>query len=325
MTSSETLSPLPGAKPVKAPSGNWTGKSRGGYLGYWIFIQVIRFFGLTGAYLLLIPVSFYFLLFSPTYLKGSLAYMRRRFQVGLPLSLFYAYRNFYTSGQLLVDRAAIAAHPQRFQLEEDGLSYILEAVDQKKGLVLLGAHVGGWESAISFLAHRKVVVNVVMFMGEDKNVRELLDKAVRLGDVRILSVSGSPADSLAAIAALKRGEVVAIHGDRTLGGRTATIPFLGEPATFPLWPYALAAAAKAPLIHTFGARAGKYDYRFKAWPAVNPSLEKNESEKEPLRKYAEGFVSHLEEYVKIYPFQWFNFYPFWKENETSSCPADHRG
>ena len=294
MNPSETLSHASytpqklASKPVKAPSRNWTGKSRGGYLGYWIFIQVIRFFGLSGAYLLLIPVSFYFVLFSPTYLKGSLAYMRRRFNVGLPWGLFYAYRNFYSSGQLLVDRAAIAAHPQRFKLEEDGLSYIFEAIDQKKGLVLLGAHVGGWESAMSFLANRKVVVNVVMFMGEDKNVRELLDKNVRVGDVRVLSASGSPADSLAAIASLKRGEVVAIHGDRTLGGRTTTIPFLGEPATFPLWPYALAAAAKAPLIHTFGARAGRYDYRFKAWPAVKPSMEKTGSEKEPLREIRRG-------------------------------------
>jgi predicted LPLAT superfamily acyltransferase len=305
--------PVASSKAVGAPNRAWTGKSRGGYAGYWIFLMVLRFLGLRAGYLLLVFVAFYFFLFAPKTLKASMEYLRRQFKCGLPLCLLYAYRHIFSFGQLLVDRAAIVANPARFKLEEEGLSHILDAVKANKGLVLLGAHVGGWETAMSFLAKRNVVVNVVMFEGEEEKVRRLLEKNVRMGKVKLLSVSGSPEDSLAAIAALRRGEVVAMHGDRTLGGRTVAVPFLGAPATFPLWPYALAAAAKAPLIHTFAARAGIYHYRFKAWPAANPRLERSGSEKEPLRKFAQDFVSHLEEFVRDYPFQWFNFYPFWKQ------------
>jgi predicted LPLAT superfamily acyltransferase len=303
----------PASKTVLAKSRAWTGRSGGGYLGYWIFIMVLRVLGLWGAYLLLVPVSFYFVLFAPGYRKASMEYWRRQYQRGPLLCLIYAYRHFYSFGQVLVDRVGIAAKPERFQVEEEGLSHILAAINEKKGLVLLGAHVGGWEVAMSFLAKRNVVVNVVMFEGEEAKVRQLLEKNVRLGQVQLLSVSGSPEDSLTAIAALKRGEVVAMHGDRTLGGRTVKVPFLGAPAAFPLWPYALAAAAKAPLIHTFAARKGMYRYGFKAWPVIHPRLERSEGENEPLREYAESFVSHLEEFVKDFPFQWFNFYSFWKQ------------
>jgi predicted LPLAT superfamily acyltransferase len=56
-----------------------------------------------------------------------------------------------------------------------------------------------------------------------------------------------------------------------------------------------------------------YRYGFKAWPVIHPRLERSEGKNEPLREYAESFVSHLEEFVKDFPFQWFNFYSFWKQ------------
>lgn len=306
----KTQMPMP--EPVLKPRQAWTGRTRGGYTGNWIFIKVLRFLGLRAAYLLLVPVAFYFVLFAPKALKASTDYLRRRFKCGLPLCLIRSYRHFFCFGQVLLDRFAVAEDPGRFKVEEEGLSHILEAVAENKGLVLLNAHAGGWEAAMALLDKKKVRVNAVMFEGEAEKIRRLIEKSAHADNVRILGVSGSPEDSLAIIAALNRGEVVAMHGDRTMGGRTAEFPFLGGPADFPLWPYAVAAAADAPLIHTFAARTGTYRYRVKAWPAIKPRLERSGTEKEPLRKYAADFVSHLEQFLAEYPFQWFNFYPFWK-------------
>ncbi|HAH31193.1 MAG TPA: hypothetical protein DCL44_02645 [Elusimicrobia bacterium] len=290
----------------------WTGRTRGGYTGNWVFIKVLRFLGLHAAYLLLVPVAFYFVFFAPVALKASVDYLRRRFKCGLPLCLIYSYRHFFCFGQVLLDRFAIAENPGRFKVREQGLSHILDSVSEHKGLVLLSAHAGGWEAAMALLGKSNIPVNVVMFEGEEEKIRRLIDKSAHRGQIRILSVSGSPEDSLAIVETLNRGEVVAMHGDRTVGGRTIKLPFLGAPADFPLWPYAVAAAANAPLIHAFAARTGTYSYRFKAWPAVNPRLERSGTEKDPLRKCALDFVLHLEQFIAEYPFQWFNFYPFWK-------------
>jgi len=303
--------PTPTPEAVRGSRPAWTGRTRGGFAGNWLFIRILRLFGLRAAYLLLVPVAFYFILFAPKALKASLDYLRRRFKSALPLLLVNSYRHFFCFGQVLLDRIALADGPGRFRVQEEGLSYILDAAAGNKGLVLLSAHAGGWEAAMSLLDKKELVVNVVMFKGEAENVRRLIETSARTEQLRILGVSGSHEDSLAIVAALNRGEVVAMHGDRTLGGRTASLPFLGAPAEFPLWPYAVAAAAGAPLIHTFSARTGAYAYRFKAWPPVKPVLERGAGEKEPLRKYALAFVSHLEEFLAEYPFQWFNFYKFW--------------
>jgi predicted LPLAT superfamily acyltransferase len=268
--------------------------------------------GLWAAYLLLIPVSFYFVFFAPTARQASREYLHRKFNRGRFYDLPDAYRHFFCFGQLLIDRVAIAVHPERFKVEEDGFSHILNAVQENKGLVLLGAHVGGWEAAMSLLANRNVTVNVVMFEGEEEKIRQLIKKSAYADQLRVISVGGSPEDSLALIAALNRGEVIAMHGDRSLGGRALTLPFLGAPADFPLWPYAVAAAAKAPLIHTFAARTGMYRYRLKAWPAQTPRMERVGREKAPLGEYVREYVSHLEQFLAEYPFQWLNFYPFWK-------------
>lgn len=290
----------------------WTGRTRGGFAGNWFFIRILRLFGLRAAYFLLVPVAFYFIMFAPGALKASLDYLRKRLRLSLPLLLVNSYRHFFCFGQVLLDRIAFADEPGRFKVREEGLFHILDAAAQNKGLLLLSAHAGGWEAAMSLLDKKQLTVNVVMFKGEAENVRRLIERSARTEKLRVLGVSGSPEDSLAIVAALNRGEVVAMHGDRTLGGRTATLPFLGAPADLPLWPYAVAAAAGAPLIHTFSARTGSYSYRLKAWPPVYPVLERSAGEKEPLRKYALDFVAHLEEFLAEYPFQWFNFYPFWK-------------
>src|SRR5665213_4250552 len=115
-------SPRPASKTVLARSRAWTGRSGGGYTGYWIFIMVLRVLGLWGAYLLLVPVSFYFVLFSPGYVKSSTEYMWRQFKCGLPLSLLYTYRHFYCFGQVLVDRVGVVTNPERLKVDENGLS-----------------------------------------------------------------------------------------------------------------------------------------------------------------------------------------------------------
>ena len=56
-----------------------------------------------------------------------------------------------------------------------------------------------------------------------------------------------PTAMLPLVAALRRGEAVAMQGDRPLGTRgDAIVSFFGAPAAFPLGPFVLARAAGAP-------------------------------------------------------------------------------
>jgi predicted LPLAT superfamily acyltransferase len=105
--------------------------------------------------------------------------------------------------------------------------------------------------------------------------------------------------------AIKRGDLVCIHADRFLEEtKTISIPFLGEPAQFALGPFQLVKKLKVPYSFVFAVKESKYGYFFSATKPILPT--KNPEE------IANDFVSLLEEKVRAYPEQWFNYYNFHK-------------
>jgi len=55
-------------------------------------------------------------------------------------------------------------------------------------------------------------------------------------------------------------------------------------------------------------------YRFLSFPAQHVPRERGPGQDAILRDCAAEYVAHLTTVVKQYPFQWYNFYPFWDEN-----------
>jgi lauroyl/myristoyl acyltransferase len=105
--------------------------------------------------------------------------------------------------------------------------------------------------------------------------------------------------------ALRRGEAVALQGDRALGTRgDVWIPFFGRPAPFPVGPFKLARATGAPIIPAFCTLGPDRRYVMTvAEPlAVRPGGEENS-----LR----AWVAMLERIVRARPSQWFNFFDIW--------------
>ena len=77
---------------------------------------------------------------------------------------------------------------------------------------------------------------------QDPAVGALLARGAQHG-VRFVRLT-SPMVGVELVAALRRGEIVAFQLDRAMGGRgDESVPFFGAPATFPLGPFLIAAAA----------------------------------------------------------------------------------
>jgi lauroyl/myristoyl acyltransferase len=115
-------------------------------------------------------------------------------------------------------------------------------------VLLLTAHFGNWEAAGQSLSRLDVPINVTGFDLETPAIRELLDQASR-PKFRLIPLTGSPTDTIPLVAALRRGELVAMLGDRAYGSPSARISFLDGHAQFPVGAYVLAAIAGAPLVH----------------------------------------------------------------------------
>lgn len=172
------------------------------------------------------------------------------------------------------------------------------------GVIALTAHVGNWELGGRLLAGRLGrPTHVVMAPETDPGIERLLRRPA--GGLRYLT-RHHPTAGLELLAALRRGEVVAMQGDRPLGARgDVAVPFFGAPARFPLGPFLLARAARVPVVPSFCLLDEDRRYSIVVGsPLTVPAGD----EPEALR----GWVAELEAVVRAHPQQWFNFFDVWE-------------
>jgi predicted LPLAT superfamily acyltransferase len=295
-----------------------TGQLRGGRRGIWFFITALRVFGLRLTYLLLVPPAIYFTFVSPD-VPATMDYHQRVFsEQPWWKRRWLVFKHFLSFGRALIDRTAILAGDTRhFSFTFEGEQHLREAVAGGRGVLLLTAHLGNWEAAGQLLSRLDVPINVTGFDKETPEIRSLLDEASN-AKFRLLPLTGAPTDAIPVVAAMRRGEVVAMLGDRAYGSPSARVPFLGGTASFPIGAYVMAAIAGAPLVHVFSLREPGGHYRFFGFPARRAEKPPRKQRDAYLRDCAAHFAKDLESVLKRDPFQWYNFYPFWNEEPAIS-------
>jgi lauroyl/myristoyl acyltransferase len=172
------------------------------------------------------------------------------------------------------------------------------------GFIVLTAHVGNWELAGRTLVGRGGgrPLHIVMAPEADSGVERLLrgdDAPVRFVTLR------TPADAVPLVAALRRGEIVGMQGDRAIGHRgDVPVSFFGAPAPFPIGPFLLARAAGVPVLPAFCVLGADRRYAVHLKP---PLRVERGGEEARLREWVDGLAS----VIARHPTQWFNFFDPW--------------
>jgi predicted LPLAT superfamily acyltransferase len=115
-------------------------------------------------------------------------------------------------------------------------------------------------------------------------------------------------------AALQEGHTVSLMGDRVFGNdsNTVTVDFLGDPICIPVAPYRLAAMRGSPIavIFSYKVNASRHIVEIPGVIRVPKIIERDSQAYLP---YAQEFIGYLTQYVQEHPFNFFNFYPLWKD------------
>ena len=291
---------------------SWTGQSRGGILGYRVFIWSIKHFGLNFAYFLLIFVSAYFVIASGNAFHAIFYYFHSRLGFSKFKTIISIFRNYYLFGQVIIDKVVILAgfkHKLSFNIE--GKEYLLQ---MRNGGILISGHIGNWEVGGQVLDFHGKKINILAFDSERQVIKEYMSKLLTNRNVSFISIGNDFSHLLEIKQALANKEIIAMHGDRFISGnKTIMIDFLGKPAKFPIGPWLLASRFNVPVSYVFAVKETSKQYRFYATPIkIVPHTKNTLHCEELLTNSMKEYVIELEKTVRKYPLQWYNYYDFWK-------------
>lgn len=292
---------------------SWKGQSRGNLLGYKIFVALLKNFGLKPAYFLLRFVALYFFLFSPSSFRNIYQVYRHRLKFGFFKSVFFIYRNYFIFGQVLLDKTAtLAGFRSEFTFDFDGEQYLREMAAGNTGCLLISAHLGNFEMAGHMLERLDARVNIIMLDAEYQRIRNYLS-SITQKSFHVIAIREDNAHVFEISRALENREILCIHGDRFLeGNKTLEIDFLGEKARFPTGPFYLAMKYNIPVSFVFAMKERRSHYHFYATPPKHYRQQGNMAGRDDmLRTIIHDYIDEVEQKLRKYPEQWFNYYNFW--------------
>lgn len=295
---------------------HWSERGEGGgRFALWLIRTIGLRLGRPAARALLYPITLYFFFRRSPERRASRAFLSRA--LARPARTWDVLRHIHAYAATILDRVFLLARSTRgFEIAVHGLEQMEAQLSPGRGMILLGAHIGSFE-ALRVLAEARPELRVRMLMdrGQTPALTELLHALNPAVANMVIDAGG---DGNAAVLAIRdaaaEGALVGLLGDRARPGEaTQTAQFFGTPAPFPIAPHLIAAALELPVVLAFGLYRGgnRYEVFFENFSAGGaiPRAERTAKLAELTQRYA----ARLEYYVRLDPFNWFNFYAFWND------------
>jgi predicted LPLAT superfamily acyltransferase len=308
------VSALPEPNPAGARP-EWMQRRERGTAFWLVVIRWISLaFGRRVSRTLLVFIALYFLMAVPAARRSSRDYLRRCLQ--RPPSLLDIYRHILTFSVTILDRIYIL-HDRRdlFDVRLSGAEAVDAHIATQGGVFLFGAHLGSFEM-LRAAAQRLPGLRVCMVMYSDnaRRVNRML-AAVNPAALQDIIELGQVDSMLLVHQRLSEGAVIGVLADRATGpGQLIRVPFLGRAAHFPAGPFRMATMLRRPVYFMSALYRGtnRYDLHFELLTDFSrPPGNARGAVQELLDRY----VAELERHCRSAPYNWFNFYEFWKSAE----------
>jgi predicted LPLAT superfamily acyltransferase len=263
--------------------------------------------------IILYGIAVYFFLFGPSARRHSLRYLR--LALGRSPTARDRFLQILSFATTIHDRVyLINGQFEKFEISVEGEDRVLEHRPKGRGALLLGAHMGSFEVMHS-LSRRQQGLRVAMAMYED-NARKIGGILAAINPNWIPDiVSLGQIDAMLNIAErLDRGAYVGVLADRTLGEEPVqAVQFLGQRAYLPTGPMRAAAILRCPVFFMVGLYRGGNRYHVAFERVADFSATGVGSRELAVQAAIQRYAAVLESYCRSDPFNWFNFFDFWRQ------------
>jgi predicted LPLAT superfamily acyltransferase len=274
----------------------------------WIALHL----GRTPARVLLHPITLYFLVKAAPQRRASRRFLTR--VLGRPARLTEVARHIHSFAATILDRVFL------LDIRLHSPELVLDRVAAGQGFLLLGSHLGSFEILRALaIDEARMPLRILMYPAHNRIITEVLHALNPAVAASVIPLDG-PQPLLAVNESLDAGYAVGLLGDRHRAGETTVAcDFLGRPARFPTGPLSLAAVTGVPVVLFFGLYRGgnRYDVHFELL-AERVELGPRARREAALGQWVQRYADRLAHHTRDAPFNWFNFYDFWEEDDDPS-------
>ena len=297
-------------------SRGWFEQSeRGGALAVGLLARAILALGSRAGQLLIAPGTALFFAVSPAARAASRDFLARA--RGRPATTAEVFRHFLSFASVVFDRLfMLTGRTDGYRIDIVGLGPLQKTLEAGGGCVLLGAHLGSFDVLRALSRQSPVRIRPLMYQRNGGALSRLFAKLDPRLDADIIAI-GTSATMLEVRESVARGEVVGILGDRApRDQKCLPTPFFGAPALFPTGPIILASMLAVPSYLCFGIRTGPRRYRIHLEPFADAITLNRATRQADLQHWLSRYAQRLEHHARENPYNWFNFFDFWKTGEA---------
>ncbi len=303
-------------------------KERGSMLGIQTLVLIYKLLGKRFFQICLCPVMIYFYITGGITRKGIVQYWqqvqisREQEQFGWFARHWHGFKSFFTFGLSIVDK--FDAWLGKINLED------IEVVDQQayqsltssKGAVVFSTHLGNMEicRAIFGSGENKKKLNVITYNEHAPSFNNFLTKINPEAAINFIHINNfGPDDTIKLKQKIDDGEVIVIFADRTSVNNPDSVhyvPFLSKPAPIAIGPFALATIMECPvylMLCLKNSQTGRYQAHIEHF--ADPVKVKRKERKAHFNAMMQKYTDRLSYYCLQEPYQWYNFYDFWRQQD----------
>jgi lauroyl/myristoyl acyltransferase len=217
----------------------------------------------------------------------------------------FAAGTFRQYGRGVVDYLRASREPPRVTPVE-GAAERLASVPG--GKILVTAHMGNWEVGGHYIG--RVIGHHIMvgFPEQDGGVERFRQERRQSAGHTTLIARQGLSTLFRLRSELERGESVVVLADRAVDNDRIGVTYRGRRADFLKSPALLALLTQVPLLPVAVVCEGRGEYSAHVGRPIHPSVDGDAASL--MQQVADFFSAILERY----PDQWYNFFPYWRED-----------
>jgi predicted LPLAT superfamily acyltransferase len=312
------MSTPPSPQTAQSTKQSWAAQAeRGNMLALKLITWIALHLGRRISRWILVPIVAYFYISAPKARRASKAFLSRI--PGQAHGNAAVFQHLYAFAAVTLDRVYfLNGRMDLFDVDiKDPDNQALGMATKGKGLVLMGAHMGSFDSVRSIARqHPDLQMVLLMYEANARNIKQLLNAINPKAQQAIISL-GQPSAMLQVRDALSASSLIGILADRSIEATgNASLSLLGSKAAFPTGPFRLAAMLKHPVFFMVGIYHGGKRYTIHLEPIMDFSSITPAERVQATQQAQARYVQLIEQYCLSAPHNWFNFFDFWQSHTT---------